>query len=450
MVALWSAINRRRSWMVDALRTRLWPVPVLGIAAAVLAGVVLPALDEMVDGGVPDVISGFLFGGGPGAARDVLSAIAGSVMTVTSLTFSLTLVTLQLASGQFSPRLLRTFVRDRFVQRTLALFVATFAYALTVLRTVRDDSDVRAEFVPQISVTVAYLLAITSIIGLVLFLAHLVRQIRVETMLGAVLVDAVTTAESVFDEVDDTARNGEAPTPPAAAVAVTARRTGFLTGVDEPPLVAAAARVDAVVALCRKPGEWIVAGTPVALVWSASGDRPADDALEELSDCLAEAVAVGDERTPVQDIGYAVRQLTDVAVKALSPGINDPTTAVHAIGHVSALLCRLAERRLGCTLHCDDDGHVRAVVPGPEFAELLDIATTQPRRYGASDAAVLSALLRLLRDLAWCAGSVHAASISGQLSRLVGTVDRQEFDDAERAGLDDLADAVQGALAGRW
>lgn len=449
-MALWSAINRRRSWLRDAVRTRLWPVPAIGIAAAVLAGVALPGLDEVVDGGVPDVISGFLFGGGPAAARDVLSAIAGSVMTVTSLTFSLTLVTLQLASGQFSPRLLRTFVRDRFVQRTLALFVATFAYALTVLRTVRDGGGGRTEFVPQISVTVAYLLAITSIIGLVLFLAHLVRQIRVETMLGAVLVDAVHTAEAAFDEIDDTARDGVPPTPPATARTVVARRTGFLTGVDEPPLVAAAARVGAVVALHRKPGEWIVAGTPVALVWSAAGAGLDDDAVDELSDCLAEAVAVGDERTPVQDIGYAVRQLTDVAVKALSPGINDPTTAVHAVGHVSALLCRLAERRLGCTLHCDDDAEVRAVVPGPEFAELLDVAVAQPRRYGATDAAVLSALLRMLRDLAWCAGPQHAADIAAQLSRLVGTVDRQDFDAAERAGLAGLADAVQGALAGRW
>ncbi len=449
-MAFWSAINHRRTWLVDAFRTRLWPVPAMGIAAAVAAGVALPELDGAVDDGVPDVLSRFLFGGGPAAARDVLSAIASSVMTVTSLTFSLTLVTLQLASGQFSPRLLRTFVRDRFVQRTLGLFVATFVYALTVLRTVRDGSDGGAVFVPQISVTVAYLLAVISVIALVLFLAHLVRQIRVETMLSTVLTDALNTADALFSDVDESAQGGTPPTPPPSAVALPAQRTGFLVGVDDQPLVEVAATVGAVVTVNRHPGDWLVAGTPVAVVWAATGADLADDALKSVQDCLSEAVRIGDERVPVQDVGYAVRQLTDVVVKALSPGINDPTTAVHGIGHVSALLCRLAGRRLGCALYCDDDDVLRAVIPGPEFADLLDAAIAQPRRYGASDPAVLSALARMLRELAWCAGPRHHAVIAGQLTRLRRTVAAQDFDEVERAGLDLLASAVDEALAGRW
>ena len=132
-VPVWSAVNRRRTWMLDAIRTRLWPVPTMAIAVAMVAGLLLPELDQLLDGAMPAELSRWIFGGSPAAARDLLAAIAGSVMTVTSLTFSLTVVTLQLASSQFSPRLLRTFARDRFVQRTLGLFVATFAYALTVL-----------------------------------------------------------------------------------------------------------------------------------------------------------------------------------------------------------------------------------------------------------------------------------------------------------------------------
>ena len=449
-VRVWSAVNRRRTWMLDAIRTRLWPVPTMAIAVAIVAGLLLPELDQMLDGAMPAEVSRWIFGGGPAAARDLLAAIAGSVMTVTSLTFSLTLVTLQLASSQFSPRLLRTFARDRFVQRTLGLFVATFAYALTVLRTVRDSDNGGTVFVPQISVTVGFLLAVISVITLVLFLGHLVRLIRVETLLGSVLSEALHNAEASLEQMDESSQRRSVPSPPHDAVPVAGSGTGFLTGVDAQPVVGAAADAGAVVVLNRKPGDWVVKGTPVALVWAAGGGRLDDDDFSAVRDCVTEAVRVGDERTPVQDIGYAVRQLTDVVVKALSPGINDPTTAVHGIGHLSALLCRLADRRLGPSVYCDDDDVVRVVVEGPHLAELLDEAVTQPRHYGAEDAAVLAALTRLLRDLAWCAGSRHHSAIDNQLTRMRRTVASQDFDPAEREMLEGLALATEEALAGRW
>jgi len=143
-----AAARQRRAVVLDALRSRLWPVPAFGVIAAVAAGVAIPKLDGTLDQHMPQTLAGSLFGGGPDAARELLGAIATALITVTSLTFSLTLITLQLASSQYTPRLLRTFAADRFVQRTLALFLATFAYAITVLRTVRNGSDARAEFVP--------------------------------------------------------------------------------------------------------------------------------------------------------------------------------------------------------------------------------------------------------------------------------------------------------------
>ncbi|MDY6999601.1 MAG: DUF2254 domain-containing protein [Actinomycetota bacterium] len=446
----WTAVNRRRTWVLDGIRTRLWPVPAMAIVIAIVIGALLPELDEALDGAMPAELSRWIFGGGPAAAREVLAAIAASVMTVTSLTFSLTLVTLQLASGQFSPRLLRTFAQDKFVQRTLGLFVATFAYALTVLRTVRDSDNGGTVFVPQISVTVGYLLAVISVIALVLFLAHLVRQIRVETLLGSVLDEALRNAETSLEQMDESAQDDAAPAPPPGAYPVGAPSTGFLTGVNQQPLVDAAAGAGAVVALSRKPGDWVVAGTPVAMVWAGPGGGLDDDAVEELRTCVAKVIHIGEERTPVQDIGYAIRQLTDVVVKALSPGINDPTTAVHGIGHLSALLCRLADRRLGAAVCRDDDGVARVVVQGPELADLLDEAVTQPRHYGVEDAAVLAALTRLLRDLAWCAGTRHEQAITSQLARMRRTVAGQDFDPAERESLEQLALAVEEALAGRW
>ena len=175
----------------DGLRTQLWPVPLFGIVLGLVLGVALPRLDRSLDGHLSAELTSYVFGGGPDAARTLLGAIVGSLITVTSLTFSLTVVTLQLASSQFSPRLLRTFSRDRYVHFTLALFLGTFSYALAVLRTVRNEADGITDFVPQLSISVAFLLCLASVIGLVVFLAHLARQIRVETMLVQVHADAV-------------------------------------------------------------------------------------------------------------------------------------------------------------------------------------------------------------------------------------------------------------------
>ena len=191
--------GRAAHWL-DALRTRLWPLPALAVVLAVVLGVALTAMDSAVDGHLPGNVGVFLFSGGPEAARSVLQAISGSLITVTSLTFSLTVVTLQLASSQFSPRLLRTFTSDRFVHGTLALFLASFAFALTVLRSVRNEGSGNTAFVPEISVTVAFGLAIASVIALVLFLAHLTREIRVETMMRNVNAETLETIDRVFPE----------------------------------------------------------------------------------------------------------------------------------------------------------------------------------------------------------------------------------------------------------
>jgi uncharacterized membrane protein len=448
-VRFWSALNRRRTALIDGLRSGLWPVPLIGAVCAVAAGVLLPELDRLLDGRLPGEVSDYLFGGGPAAAREVLSAIAASLMTVTSLTFSLTVVTLQLASAQYSPRLLRTFAQDKFVQRTLALFIATFVYSVTVLRTVRDARDSSSAFVPQVSVTVGYLLALLSVLGLVLFLAHLVRQIRVETMVNTVRADAAGTADAVLG--GESGEHAPLPTPPAHAVSINARHTGFVVGVDEGKLVDAAAKVDAVVLVDRAPGDWLVAGTPVALVWSAAGKPLSDDDLKTVHDCVAAAVHTGDERIPVQDLGYGLRQLADVAIKALSPGINDPTTAVHVLGHMSALLCDLADRQPGPTIYRDENSAALVAVRRPDLADLLDLAVSQPRRYGAADASVLSGLLRLLRELAWCSNlPAHREAVAAQLRRARRTVSRQDFDDTERDDLERLALAVEDALTGRW
>jgi len=430
----------------DAVRTQLWPLPVVGVAVALVVGVVLPRVDGRVDGSLPSWLRSLLFSGDPGAARTVLDAVSSSLITVTSLTFSLTVVTLQLASSQFSPRLLRTFASDVFVQATLGLFLATFTFSLTVLRSVRSAGDTQSVFVPQISVTVSFVLAVASVVGLVVFLAHLVRQIRVKTILRDVHADATATIEAVLDTAQGSGRDAcPLPTPPEYASTVFARSSGFLVRVEEDELLGCAVEHDIHILLDSHPGASLVAGTPIGSTWSRTGSKRGQE-VERLEDRIAGALHVGFERTAAQDVGYGLRQLTDVANKALSPGINDPTTAVHALGTISAVLCELAGRDLGPSVLRDDDGRVRVVLRRPDLADLVDVAITQPRHYGSSDPQVMARLFRLLEELAWHTPPHARSIVASQLERLKATVDGAAFDAAEIEQLDRAATRVTEVL----
>ncbi|MEV6961683.1 DUF2254 domain-containing protein [Streptomyces sp. NPDC051207] len=437
--------------MRDTLRAQLWPVPTLGVVLAVAAGVGLPRLDARIQHEIPPWLTEYLFAGSADAARTVLQAIAGSLISVTALTFSLTVVTLQLASSQFSPRLLRTFTADRYVQTTLALFLATFTYALTVLRTVRTGDDEQVVFVPHLSVTGAFLLALASVLGLVLFLSHLAREIRVETMMRSVHSAADHTIHRLLPEKDPAARDsGTPPEPPADALPLPVGRSGFLTAVDEEALLEAAAEADAVLLVDRLPGSSLIAGTPLGAAWPRTGEPFSPQTWTRLLRRTSEAVSTGAERTDAQDVTFGLRQLTDIVAKALSPGINDPTTAVHGLSHSSALVCDLARRGLGPRLLRDDHHQVRVVLQRPDLENLLDLAVAQPLRYGAAEPAVLARILMLLRELAWTSTPEQHPPIVAVLARLRSTTAAQDFHAAERARLTKLAQQVEQALAGRW
>ncbi|MCZ7462202.1 DUF2254 domain-containing protein [Streptomyces sp. WMMC940] len=444
--------------MRERLRAQLWPLPTLGVALAIVAGVGLPVLDGRTQHDMPPWLRAYLFGGSPDAARSVLAAIAGSMVTVTALTFSLTVVTLQLASSQFSPRLLRTFTADRYVQATLALFLATFTFALTVLRTVRTGEDGRTGFVPQTSVTVAFVLTLASVLALVLFLSHLAREIRIETMMSSVLSAADRTIHRLLPENPDLTGESSArgvsaaapPEPPANALTLAVGASGFLTSVDEAALLKAAVEADALVHIDRQPGSSLIADTPVGAAWPRAGRPFTPGTRERLAEEVSQAVRTGDERTDLQDVAFGLRQLTDIAAKALSPGINDPTTAVHALSHSSALLCELAGRDLGPRLLRDEHQQVRVVLRRPDLQDLLDLAVDQPLRYGAAEPAVLARIAMLLRELAWCTAPARHKPVAAALARLRSTIDAQDLHASERLRLTELAAHVDEALTGRW
>ena len=402
-----------------------------------------------MDGTLPSAMSGWFFGGDADAGRSLLGAIASSLITVTSLTFSLTVVTLQLASSQFSPRLLRTFTSDQFVQMTLALFLATFTYSLTVLRAVRSAGDQGgAQFVPRFSVTVAFVLAVVSVVGLVLFLAHLTAQIRVETMLRKVHDDASATMRTVLGERNaDGAKRPAVPPRPLNALSLVARRDGFLTSFEDHGLRALAVQEGAVIHLEVHPGVFLVAGMPIGAAWSDAGGPFEPGAAKRIQDGVTDSLHTGFERTSSHDIGYGLRQLVDVTNKALSPGINDPTTAIHALGHVSVLLCDLADRDLDSELLLDEGDRVRVILGRPTLTELVDLGISQPRRYGAADPQVLQKIFTVLLDLSRRIAPDQRDVVRSQLRRVRDTSAVQDFDDVERAGLADLGRQIEARLA---
>jgi uncharacterized membrane protein len=434
-------IDGRAAQVTDALRTQLWPLPALAVVLAVVLGVALPTLDAEVDDRLPQGVAALLFGGGPEAARAMLQAIAGSLITVTSLTFSLTVVTLQLASSQISPRLLRTFSSDRFVHTTLALFLATFAFALTVLRSVRTETSQSPSFVPEISITVAYTLTIASIMGLVLFLAHLTREIRVETMMRRVNAETQATMDRVFPPH----RPPHQPEPATGAGNMDIRRSrsGFLAGWNKNALLRAAREAGAVIRIDSEPGSSLVEGVPFATVWPLPPRTAfSPETAEQLTEQINAAVDTGFERTNVQDVGFGFRQLSDVAARALSPGINDPTTAVHVIGHLSDLLCRLADRTTGPEVITDDSGEVRVILAQPRFEDLLDLALAQSRQYGATDPAVAERILVLLRELSYRdEHAQHRSPILAQVDQTREAIAACAYTSVERRRLLDLAQA---------
>lgn len=378
----------------EKLRASLWFVP----SVLVTAAVVLAAVLSRVDINASSPLSGVVFPGGAASARAILQAIAGSVITVTGVVFSLTVVTLQLASTQFSPRLLRTFLRDVSNQVVLGIFLATFSYALVVLRAVETGSSPVSDVVPPLAVTGAYLLTAASVVALVYFIDHIARAIRIDSLMREVNEDTRIVLDRVHphDAGTVTSRATDEVRPPVTAVVVTAAQSGFLQGVDHRRLLAAAVAADVVVALELPVGERVIEGTPLARVW-----RPAcSDTVADVADEVRSAVAIGYERTMAEDVAFGFRQLVDVAVKALSPGVNDPTTAVHALAHLTALLVVLAGRHVAPHIHCDESGVVRAITPARDLGVYLDLACGQIRRYGAAEPAVTTELLRMLLDVA--------------------------------------------------
>lgn len=389
MPAMLSGTRLMSVW--QQLRTSFWFLPSAMVAAAIVLSIAVVEIDSVLPYEVVEKLA-WLYTFGPAGARAVLTTIAGSMITVAGLTFSITMLTLQLASSQFGPRLLRNFMRDRGNQVVLGTFIGTFIYCLLVMRTVRGTEE--SSFVPHIAVGVGVALALASIAVLIYFIHHVASSIRLETLLPQLAAESRASIDRLYP---DSATPG--PTPPddrqvRDPLPLPAERGGYLQRVDTDALVACAAANDLMVTVLCRPGTFVTDST--ALAEAGPSERLSDDALAR----LRAAFVVGQERTPEQDVEFSIRRIVEIAQRALSPGVNDPTTALYCIDRLGEVLGVLASRPMPSAFRFDDDGRLRVVLDPVAVGPVVRSAFAAIARYGMSDVDVVDQLLASLDHVA--------------------------------------------------
>ena len=423
-----------RGVLREYVRGSLWVLPTLSVLVALAAGAVLSSVSVGSQ-------SPLAFQGTADDARTLLFGITGTVITIIALLLGLTVVALQLSSTQFSPRLLRNFLRDRPNQVVLSAFVATFAYCAAGLYTVGVSAGSRTASYPRLAVSGALVLLFISLGLLVYFADHLVHSIQVDAIMETVQSNTLAVIE------DGLLGGGqEAPEVPAWAVPVVSRDSGYVQAVHPGMLLPCAARHGVCLRLRPRVGEHVVAGTALAWVWRPScGDAAPDP--RDFTGVLDAGVRIGFERTLEQDAAFGIRQLVDVACKALSPAVNDPYTAVQAVDHLSVIFCALARRPLGP--HVARDGQGTVIVPARRFGDYLAVMCGLIRRYGASEPTVANALLRLLGNCAAVVGDdpERYAAIEEQARIIVADAEREVAQPADLDLTHAEAESVLHAIA---
>ena len=401
-------------------RGALWLLPSVAGVVALVIGWVLSSIDVGDTGPFGWVV----FEGTPDDARALLTVVSTAMIGVIATVFGLAVVALQLSSTQFSPRLVRNFLRDGVTQWVLAVFVGTFAYAAAGLYTVGLGAGGRIDRFPRLAVSGAMLLLFVSVAAVIAFADHLAHSLQIDSIL------AVSTRGTL--RAIDAAREGTEEAPPVRpdhAVPIPALRSGYLQLLTPGDLLRYVEEQGVTVELIPRLGDYVVAGTPVAHLW-ADPERVLPDGAE-VERVVATAVDLGFERTLQQDVGFGIRQLVDTACKALSPAVNDPYTAVQAVHHLSDILVTLASRTLGSVVIHRSNGTL--VVRARRFADYLASAVGPIRRYGAAEPTVAVALLELMTMCAITSqlSPTRADAVRGEAALLLEDAERRTENPAD-------------------
>ncbi len=377
--------RRLSDWRIESLRTSLWVIPTAELVAALLLFVITYSLDRAAYHG--DInLPAWVDNGSADAARQILTALAAAIITVVGLVFSIVIVALTLASTQFGPRMLRNFIRDRGVQVTLGTFVASFLFAILTLGSISHGS--RGDFVPHLSITVTLALTLVDLGVLVYFISHIARSIQLPEVIAGIARDLSVAIDVEFDP-----NRSQAPTSVASAdtlpelletpgAPIPVSRSGYLQFVAFPTLVDIAVEHHAVIELLNRPGHFVVEGLPLARVWPPA-------AAPEIALRLDRAHVTGANRTLRQDLAFAIDQLVEIAIRALSPAVNDTFSALTCIDWLSDALSKITARWRSRRVFRDDAGEVRLIAAEPSYERLVDRAFDKIRQAGRGMPAVM-------------------------------------------------------------
>lgn len=384
----------------DRIRASFWFLPALMAAGAILLSYGSGALDAMAAEQGGKIWEWFYTGSADGA-RAVLTAISGSMITIAGLVFSMTLVAMSLAASSFGPRLLQNFMRDTTNQVVLGTFVATFLYCLLVLRTIRREDG--GDFVPHVSVSLCVALALASLGVLIYFIHHVSVSIQADEIITRVTAELIERLDTLFPEqigehgprkAESDADLAACAQAPEGARPVASREDGYVQMIDADALIAIAKQEDVLIHIEHRPGAYVSAGG--ALVRVSPGVKTSPD----LEGRINEAFVIGNQRTATQDFEHLIAQIVEVAVRALSPGINDPFTAASCVDRLGSVLKRVAGREIPSPLRRDEDGQVRVVAPVTTFPMIAEAAFSSIRRYGRSSVEVSTRLLETIAAIA--------------------------------------------------
>lgn len=407
----------------DRVRNSLWGVPIAliiaGGAFAVLAvHVRLPSRADPV---------WWLYSGDAAAAFGFLANLLTAMITMATLAISITMVVLTLAAQSLGPRLISIFMGDTRTKLALGIFLGTTVYLLIALRTVVGATD----SVPNLAITVGTALVLTSIVVLLFFVHHLARSIVADTIIRRVGEALDQSIHRLLPQEKD-----EAPTPPRDWQPIRdtgrhfrAKVTGYIQAVDHETAVAAAKKADAAVALRYRPGHFVLEDD--ILGWGT----PPESIDEDTATALINAVVCGPDRTPSQDLEYSIRQLVEIALRALSPGVNDPFTACTVLDRIAASIAKIMRRGSAQSRWCDEDGAERLLIPLSGFDGIVDTALNQIRQAGAAQPAILICLVDRLGQLLDHADTDQSAVLTRHIDLALATGVENIADEADRLAL---------------
>jgi uncharacterized membrane protein len=401
----------------------LWPVPAMFGVAALVGAAITVVIDSRVS---LDTGGQHLLVGDTNTALTLTSVVATAMLAFLGIVYATTLVAIQLAASQYSPRAVRVFVRSRLTKISLGIFVATFMFSIVTLIAIRSADQTDRRFTPVLSTSGVVLLVIATIVAFLLFANGTARLLRVQYLVERIAEETRSGLDVAFDSGDGRV-TGARPVNATATTTIETASYGVLDAVDVGDLATLAARLDGWIELVAPIGGYVAFGSTIAIVHSGPSSTPRPEA-EALTAQVDECLLFSNERTMLQDPAFGFRQLVDIAIRALSPAVNDPTTAVQVIDRLTDLLGRVISRPDPAEWHVDESGAVRVRVPVDTASALVTLSFVEIIRFGADSPQVVRRLHAALDQLERTAGD--APTGLEQMQRLLDTAGGQLAVDA--------------------